>query len=141
MQSKNIVLGLFLLSSVLIYAQNARDMDRILSEKELSYTQAVQFILPAAGITTKTASEKGLLPTDAEAEKKISTGDLSLLLMKSFELKGGIMYSFFPNPRYAYRELRYRRCIPDSSDPIAKVTGEQFLHILGRVLSYTGEDL
>jgi hypothetical protein len=141
MQRKNIVMGLFLLCSVLIYAQNARDMDRILDEKELSYTQAVRFILPAAGITTTIASEKGLLPTDAGAEKKITTGELSLLLMKSFGLKGGIMYSLFPSPRYAYRELLYRRCISDSSDPSAKVTGEQFLHILSRVLSYTGEDL
>ena len=147
MVKKGFVLCFLVLSVAFTHAQNARDMDLILDAKEISYAQAARFILPAAGISAdtdeaasfKTAVEKGLLPAKVEAEQAVTTGKLSLFLLKSFGLKGGIMYSLFPNGRYAYRELYYLRCVPDSSDPYAKVTGEQFLHILGRILDYTGE--
>jgi hypothetical protein len=60
--------------------------------------------------------------------------------MKSFEIKGGIFYSLFPLPRYACRELVYLRIIQERTDPGGRIDGRAFLQILGRALTYTGED-
>jgi hypothetical protein len=59
--------------------------------------------------------------------------------MKSFGLSGGL-YRFFPNGRYACRELVYLDIIQGRSDPHMKVSGERFFRILGRILDYTGLD-
>jgi hypothetical protein len=60
--------------------------------------------------------------------------------MKAFALKGGILYSLFPLPRYACRELVYLRIIQGGLDPDERLDGRAFLQILGRVLSYTEDD-
>jgi hypothetical protein len=60
--------------------------------------------------------------------------------MKSFGLKGGILYTLFPGPRYACRELAYLRIIRDGGDPETHLNGGQFLQILGNTLTYIGED-
>ncbi|MDR1277332.1 MAG: hypothetical protein LBK02_01120 [Treponema sp.] len=60
--------------------------------------------------------------------------------MKSFGLKGGILYTLFPGPRYACRELAYLRIIQGGGDPGTHLQGGQFLQILGNTLTYIGED-
>jgi hypothetical protein len=60
--------------------------------------------------------------------------------MAAFGIKGGIMYSLFPGPRYAYRELLHLKLIQGRADENFTLSGERLLQILGRVLQYTGED-
>jgi hypothetical protein len=132
-----------------LFAQNAADMDVILEARELTYAQAVSFVLPAAGVVSGRVSEKeafaaaetrGWLPKKAKARETINAGGLSLLIMKSFDFKGGLMYTLFPSPRYAYRELQYRKFIQGNIDPLGKVAGVQLLHILSQVLNSVEED-
>jgi hypothetical protein len=120
-------------------------MDRILDAPEITYAQAARFVLGAAnspirGNAFSTAREKQWLPAKAEADSPIRLGELSLLIMKAFEIKGGIFYSFFPGPRYACRELVYLRIIQGRSDPGGRLDGTAFLQILGRALTYTEGD-
>jgi hypothetical protein len=60
--------------------------------------------------------------------------------MKSFGIKGGLMYRIFPNPRYACRELVRLRIVQGRTDPGGRLSGERFLRILGNTLTFTGED-
>jgi hypothetical protein len=53
--------------------------------------------------------------------------------MRTFDLRGGIFYSLFPNDRYAYRELTAKEIIQGRADPSQKVSGEAFLYILGQI--------
>jgi hypothetical protein len=129
-----------------LFAQTADEMDRILNTPEITYTQAARFILaaanavPAGGNAFTAARENRWLPAGAEADSPISLGELSLLIMKAFDLKGGIFYSLFPVPRYACRELVYMRIIQGRNDPGGRLNGRAFLQILGRVLTYTEGD-
>jgi hypothetical protein len=59
--------------------------------------------------------------------------------MKAFNLKGGL-YRLFPNSHYAYRELAWLNIVQGRNYPNMKVSGKQFLRILGRTLDYTGID-
>jgi hypothetical protein len=49
------------------------------------------------------------------------------------------MFSLFPNPRYSYRELVYRRIIQGRAYSTQKVSGERLLRILSRALEYSGD--
>jgi hypothetical protein len=130
-------------------------MDRILNTPEITYTQAAGFVLMAANVLPAgsdaftTARENRWLPAGAgadsadntiSADNAISLGELSLLIMKAFGIKGGILYSLFPLPRYACRELVYMQIIQGGNDPGGRLDGRTFLQILNRVLAYTGED-
>jgi hypothetical protein len=49
------------------------------------------------------------------------------------------MYRLFHNARYAYRELKALGVLPDRSYAADRVSGAEFLQILGGVLSYAEE--
>jgi hypothetical protein len=124
-------------------AQTAREMDALLSSPALTYAQAARFILPSAGASADTVSAenafnaaagRGWLPKTASAGAAARLDGVALLLMKAFDLPGGLFYRFFPNARYAYRELVYRRIIQGQVDGSMPLSGELFFQILGRTM-------
>ncbi|MDR3248079.1 MAG: hypothetical protein LBT39_04765, partial [Treponema sp.] len=137
------------LSPRLLYAQTAAEIDTLLAAPQVSYAQSARFVLeaaeklpitPLAGTKAEQtafslAREKGWLPPSAAQDDPAILGDLSLLIMKAFQLKGGIMYSLFPLPRYACRELAAKKIIQGRDDPNLTVSGTQLLHLVSRVLS------
>jgi hypothetical protein len=125
------------------YSQNAQDMDALLETRILNYGQAAWFTFSAAGVLADTVSmeealnearQRGWVPDSAASPDPVEYGKAAFLLMKAFDLKGGLFYRLFPGPRYAYRELVYRQIIQGASDASAKPSGEDFLNILGRIL-------
>ncbi|GHV72074.1 hypothetical protein AGMMS49928_27400 [Spirochaetia bacterium] len=129
-------------------AQTAERMDILLGTAEVSCAMAAIVVLPAAGIIPvgsspeaafAFAAEQGLLPKNAGADRAIKLGELSFLIMRSFNMKSGIMYALFPSSRYAYREMTYRKLIQGRNDPSLTVSGERLLRIIGRTLEYVGE--
>ncbi|MDR1142903.1 MAG: hypothetical protein LBK77_01635 [Spirochaetaceae bacterium] len=127
-------------------AQTAEELDGILGSREITYAQAARFVLASAdaslggGDAFQAARNEGWLPRRAEADRPIRLGELSLLIMKSFGLRGGILYTLFPGPRYANRELIYLGLLRGRTDPGGSVDGGSFLQILGRTLTFTGDD-
>ena len=73
------------------------------------------------------------------AEEPITLKDTAFLIMKAFNLEGGVMYSLFKNPRYAYREMVYLKLIPGVPDQSMNVSGQKLLVILDRTLNYIEE--
>lgn len=112
----------------------AANLQALLESPVVSYAEAVRFI----GASVEGATD---LPQKAFPEEPISLGELSFLLMKAYNIKGGLMYAAFPGPRYAFRTMVSRSLIQGTADPAMTVSGERFLHILGNVLTYTGGDL
>jgi hypothetical protein len=147
--SKFIVLPVLLFFFVLLPlpAQTlAQDMDAILESEAVTWAQAARFVLPAAGFpdaaglsSFQTALDRGWLPKDALPAGEATFGGLSFLVMKAFDLPGGIMYRVFPGPRYAYRELQYRGIIQGRQDSARRVSGFWLISLIGRTLELTGE--
>jgi len=75
------------------------------------------------------------LPKKASINDEIKLQDLSLLLMRSFNLKGGMWYTITKNPHYAFRELVHKDIIQHRASPDMKVTGEQLLFFVNRILA------
>jgi len=137
---KRILLCFFLAVPCLLFGQTATELDALLATDTLSYEQAASFVLRAADISAADsafsyASERKWLSATATSDGKATLSEVSLLIMRAFDLKGGIMYSALKSPRYAYRELVQQGIIQGRADPDLAVSGDRLLFMIGRVLS------
>jgi outer membrane protein OmpA-like peptidoglycan-associated protein len=132
-------------------AQTAAELERVLALPAVSCGDAARFVLGAAGTALpetakdsaagayRFATERGWLPEKAAAEEPASLGDVSFLIMRALNIEGGLMYSLFPGPRYAYRELAYLKIIRGRSYSTMTVSGQRLLRIISRALDYAGD--
>jgi hypothetical protein len=121
----------------------AAEIETLLSTDAVTYAAAARFLLQASE-TLKTskpdeafryAVEQNWLPKNAAPDDAARLDAISLLLMRSFGIKGGLFYSLAKNPHYAYRELVYKKIIQGRADPAMNISGERLLLITGRILS------
>jgi hypothetical protein len=132
-----------LLLSAAAWGQSAAEMEGLLDAGEITCAQAAYFVLAAAlddppqnpETAFGMALEQGWLPANSKNGDSVSLGGLSLLLMKAFDIKGGLMYRLLPFGRYAYREMAGQGFIEGRSYSTFTVSGEQFLRILENVLN------
>ena len=150
MNKKNGFLLLLVLLPAFAFAQTATEMDAMLQTEAVSAAQAARFALGSAGLLPPELSgaeaEKAAFDMAASngwikigAEQSVTLKDAAFLIMKAFNLKGGVMYSLFKNPRYAYREMVYCKIIQGATDQSMRVSGQKLLQILDRTLSRTEE--
>jgi len=146
---KFLFLPLFFLSAMSVFAQNAEDIDALLSTETISYEQAAWFVLGAADAPDFSgspaeafayAAERKWLPAKATPDGMARLDGIALLIMQSHDINGGFMYKLTKGPRYAYRELVYKDIIQGRTEPEMAVSGDLLLFILTRVL-YFQEDL
>ena len=97
----------------------------------MDFAAAALWVQSAAGL-----APGGLLPAGAEDGNPIRLDEFAFMLVRAFGFRGGLMYTLFPGPRYAYRELVYRKVLEGRLDPAQTVSGERLLHILGKALEW-----
>ena len=130
------------------HPQTAEQMERLLATSAVTYADAAAFVLEAAGVATAPtpaeafsyAAQRGWLPKRAAAGGSARLDGLSLLIMRSFNLRGGLFYSVTKNAHFAYRELVYLNGITGIHDPAMAVSGDLLLFMVSRVLSWQEAD-
>ncbi|MCF7914992.1 MAG: hypothetical protein K9L66_07500 [Spirochaetaceae bacterium] len=136
---------LFILSISHLYAQSNETLDRFLAQERAVLGYSAYMVLTAADELPEESSPQeaamavsriGWMDTSTASNDPISLGEYSYLLMKAFDIRGGLMYTLFPGPRYAARELKYLQCIPGKSTPGRSISGTDAVQILGRVLEW-----
>jgi len=140
-QMRAVLLFLTLFSSPL-FAQTAVKLETLLDNPVLNYSEAVIFVLEASDKAVygdpeeafRFASEQKWLPKKAAPTDTARLEGIALLLMSSFDQKGGIFYSLFKNPHYAYRELVQKEVIRGNTDPAMAVSGQELLLMISRLL-------
>ena len=138
-----------LICPALLYSQTAQRIEDFLNSDTLNYGQIVQFVFEAAELPAASspeaafnyAVEQNWLPRNAAAGDTVSLRGLSFLVMNVFQMRGGIFFSLFNNPHYAYRELVYRGIIVGRSTPNMNVSGYNLLFIVNRVLAFQESNL
>jgi hypothetical protein len=145
-----VLMALIIIIPAFLPAQTAAELDAILQTPAVSCAQAARFVSGAADGSAGTADlsanafdqavSRGWLK-NAAPDDPLTLGALSFLMLKAFNIKGGMMYAIFPGPRYAYRTMVSRAFIQGPADPAMRVSGERFLLILGNVLSAAGGEL
>jgi hypothetical protein len=121
----------------------AVEIETLLDTKVVTYAQAARFVLEAADVK-KTANpqeafdyavERKWLPRNTAIDDPAKLAGISLLLMRSFDIRGGLFYTLFKNPHYAYRELVNIDVIQGRHAPGMTVSGERLLFYVNRVLA------
>jgi hypothetical protein len=128
-------------------AQTADEIATLLQNQAVSYQQASSLVLEAANVKTPPQREAAFrhaalnrwVPPKASPSDTIRLNQASLLIMRAFDIKGGLLYSIFKSPHYAYRELVYKDIIQGRSDPRMKVSGELLLFLVNRILYLTDD--
>jgi len=130
-------------------AQTSAFMDQMMVSKSVNWGQAAYLVLVASDNLAEDATEqrsldllKELKWADAgiDAEKPIALNQFSFLLMKAFGIPGGMLYTFFPGPRYAFKELTFKYILSSDEDPDQTIDGPEGIRILGKVMdSYAGK--
>jgi hypothetical protein len=128
------------------------EIETLLQTGAVTWAQAARFVLEAADIRSgdgavisdpdkafRYAADCGWLPKKASAGGAARLDGLSLLFMRSFRIKGGLLFSITKAAHYAYRELVYKNIIQGRADPAMNVSGERLLFITNRILSMRGE--
>jgi len=130
-----------------VSAQVAAELEILLNTSEVSYQQAAWLVLGAADIFEPTgipdqdvafdhAMNLGWLPSNAAPTDRARLDAVSLLIMRAFDIRGGVFFTLTGRPRYAYRELVFRNIIQGRSNPAMAVSGESLLFIVNRVFSF-----
>lgn len=136
-------------------AQTAERLERLLNTGALSYGELALFVFEAANVAERFgpeiisspeaafsfAVEQNWLSANLAMEDTAVLNRASLLIMRSFELRGGIFYSIFRSPHYAFRELVHQGMIQGRVSPRMPVSGEMLVFVVGRVLSSVGDDI
>lgn len=143
---KTWALLVFLAAAVLpATAQSNQLLDQVLESPRLSFGQAAYLVLtavqkiPDAATTAEAAEslgEQGWKVRTGGADDPVTLGEYCYLLMQAFDVKGGLFYRMFPGPRYAARELAYRRFLRGDGSPYRWLPGEEALGILQRLLDW-----
>jgi outer membrane protein OmpA-like peptidoglycan-associated protein len=141
---------IFNFSFLICYAQTspAEEIETLLSTNAVTYAAAARFLLEASDTMVTSnpdeafryAAERNWLPKNVAADDAARLDGVSLLLMRSFDIKGGILFTLTGNAHYAYRELEYKNVIQGRADPAMNVTGGRLLFITKRVLSMREEE-
>jgi hypothetical protein len=132
-------LAAFLFLSAAVFAQTAEEIEILLSVEVLNYEYAASFVLraadvPVSGNAYTYAAERKWLSAKTAIGGDATLNEVSLLIMGTFGIKGGIMYSLTKSPHYAYRELVHQGIIQGRADPGLTVSGELLLFMVGKVL-------
>lgn len=126
------------------FGQSAEKVDKILETEKATFGQAAYLIQTALnggsdGLDFDTAFDRfksehqNLIRDSVTADDVIPAKTYAFLLMKAFDVKGGMMYRIYPCPRYAYRDLRYLAVIQGKNNPTASMTGTTMLQIFSRI--------
>jgi len=109
-----------------------RTIDEILAQPAIDFPHAAWLIGRAAGtfddtIDPGSASKKAIALGWGAASPPgtpVSVATYSQILVKALGFPTGWVYNLFPGPRYAFRELTFRRIVPGALDSASLVTGE-----------------
>jgi len=143
-----LVVCLFLTGAVFVSAQStAVEIETLLASPAVTYGQASRFVLQAADVATfsdpaeafRFAADRNWLPRNADSEGQARLDGIALLLMQSFGLRGGIMFTLTGSPHFAYREMEYMGFIRGRISPGQRVSGDTLMYLTGRVLAHVGE--
>ena len=64
------------------------------------------------------------------ANETLDLQSYGFILVKALSIPTGVVYSVFPGPRYALRELVFRKIVPATLAPDDAVSGEEAMRYL-----------
>ncbi len=141
------VLVLFLPVSGL-WGQSAEQLDGIQEQPNVNYGSAAYIVAVSSGMieaeqdgeaALEALSDAGFDAESVDPDENARLDDFAHMRMLAHDLPGGVMYTLFPGPRYAYRELRHEELFTGGGDPGEYFTGTRAMRIVRRVMDLAEE--
>ena len=138
----------FLPAGLPLLAQSNELLDAFLEEDQASLGKTAYFTLLAAEMIAEDATESDAVSklkdqgwgVEADgADRPVTMGELSYIVMRALEIPGGLMYRLAPGPRYASRELVYLGIVQRRNNPSRVPSGREVLRVIGRALEWKEE--
>lgn len=141
-------LGVWLfMASVTLSAQSAHYAGEVALAERLSVEDAVYLVGIAFGFVPVDSpfddapshlTRAGIRVPTAAPGSPISLGEYAFLIVQAVDLPGGLMYGFFPGPRYALRELIFAGVIEPGAHAGETLAGGTALTILATAMDKLG---
>jgi len=128
-------------------AQSNARIDELLVQPQAQAGLVAYLVLTAGAVIPEdsdpalafeTAQASGFLDKTASSATPLTLEGLSFLTMKALNVKGGLQWSLFPNPRAAYRELAFHKLINTSGGPTRLIAGDEVMRTLSAVIALKG---
>ncbi|MBN2650945.1 MAG: hypothetical protein JXR63_01080 [Spirochaetales bacterium] len=140
-----LIIGLLMLSANAIFAQSNQLIDSIVARDKALLGESALIILQAAELIDLNATSEdamGFLENEKwlkklDADRSINQGELCLLIMMAFKIKGGAMFTMTRAPRYAARELAAIGGLTEKTSPYKSVSGQEVMMLLSWALDFT----
>ena len=148
MKRKSIFICLFLCLSFVCFGQSADFISKMIEAEDVSYEDvaylcAINLELISeedSGAEALAALDKAkVFSMPKNPSDSVSYGVVANMFMKTWKIKGGLMYSITKANRYAFRELQYLGFIAVTENPSSKITGLEMLNLLTKCMEYVGE--
>lgn len=114
-------------------------IDTVLSQKAITWGNAAWLVGRAVGTFDDTvtpaqaaarAAQAGWGAADRGPDTPLDLQSYGQILVKALNIPTGVVYGWFPGPRYALRELVFRKIVPATLAPDDAVSGEEALRYL-----------
>lgn len=121
-----------------VFSQDAEQITQVLKKKTATNMDFSYLIVSSTGMVCSpfeayTYCDKfGSFRFQNPANTPLTTQTLSHFIMTNYGLKGGIMWSVFQSPRYAYKELKKSGFWANGTDPGSKLSGRDLVRALSR---------
>jgi hypothetical protein len=148
MNKKTLLLSLIFTAFLIpLFSQSNEELDRFLSQDKADLATSAWLIYlsaeilpydatPADAMEYLMASENGSIFQDENSEALISYSEFAYLIMSIHKLPGGLFYNIFHSPRYAAKEMSYRRWMPGDPKPGALLTPWDVTTSISQVLNW-----
>lgn len=128
-------------------AQSNQIVDDLLSQEEAALGPTAYLVYSAAGVAAEDWDVQDAMERvrgegwfdEQLADGPVTLGLFAYMVMRTFDLHGGVLYAAFPGPRYAAREFAFRSFVTGNTSPYRVLSGADVVNILGRVLDAVGQ--
>jgi hypothetical protein len=134
-----------LISASVVSADQFEVIQRLQGAEEIAYRDAAYAVLLSAGVLPGSARPDAALNAelrerlgwaDRPTDDAVSVSEFSFLVMEGFDIPGGLMYRLAPGPRYALRELRFRRILTEPLNGPSSIEGAHALRMLANAMDW-----
>lgn len=142
-----LVTMLLLLCAAFVSAQSADALTRMIESNESTVGDTAYFLAVYRGSVSENATaaeavsalqKEGICNDNVSADDILTYKVFSGLIMRTFNVKGGLMYSLTKADRYAFRELQALGFVSSGADPMAVVSGYEALAVINDCMTELG---
>ncbi len=139
-----IALSVVLLFSTSAFAQSSEKLTEIISTEHVTCGQAAYLAASYSNLISEDDTdekafeifkEKGYFDSGVLASDEATLAEVSSLMVKVTDTKGGLLYRLTGARRYAFKELKAKGILPQNSDPDMRISGRDAIGILNGLIS------